>query len=136
MIKKFLVLIAIFCVIGSAGAVSAGDAADEFYLQEANYNDSAGTGGYNDTDGSESQYNSTDNETPLRPVIDPDYAHTEQDSNQTANAGGESEVSNVTSNATANATTSHSMPKAGNPIFGLLSVCAVLGGYAIISKRR
>ena len=118
LIKKFLILLAIFCVIGSAVAVSAADVGGDVY-----------------SDG-------TDDGLTDKPIIDPDYAHMEPGSNQTDNAtdnatgdaAGEP-AANETANVTVNAATSHNMPATGNPILALLAVGAVLGGYGIIRRK-
>ena len=61
--------------------------------------------------------------------------------NQTAeNATGEPVNETVTApeaaNATGNATSSHTMLATGNPILALLAVGAVLGGAAVITRRK
>ena len=152
--KKFLVLLAIFCILGSAVAVSAADvyeshgAYDDIRYDESHgaYDDirydgdSDGYAGsnYQDDGGwAGSQYNETEEGLTDRPLIDPDYAHMEPGSNstdnETGNAAGEL-VANETANITVNAATSQ-MPVTGNPILVLLAICAVLGGAAVIRRK-
>ncbi len=113
-IKKFFVLLAIFCVIGSAAAVCAADVGDDLGAQALNQSD--------DFDGgwAGSQYNET-----LE--------------NATANA---TNATDVPANTTApvagnanNATAAHTMLATGNPILALLAVSAVLGGCAIYKRK-
>ena len=108
--KKFLVLLAIFCIIGSAAAVSAADASDDL----GNY---AGTQ-YQDGGYAGSQYQD-----------DGGWAGSQYDETLENAAG-------APVNATANATSSHTMPVTGNPILLLLVVGAVLGGAAVIKRRK
>ena len=146
--KKLLVLLAIFCIIGSAAAVSAADVYDDLggyagsqyqdggyagsQYQDGGYagsqydeNEQGGYAGsqYQDDGGwAGSQYNETLENATGAPV------------NATANATATA-VSPV-ENATANATAPHTMLATGNPILVLLAVGAVLGGAAVITRRK
>lgn len=117
--KKLLTLLAIFCVIASAGVVCAADVSsnglddNQYSIPQEGYAgsqyDENQEGGY-----AGSQYNKT-----------------------VENAAGEhlTETGNITGNTTGNATASHTMPATGNPIMALFAVCAILGGYAIIRRK-
>lgn len=152
--KKLLTLLAIFCVIASAGVVCAedvgSDGLDTYGVDEGGYagsqydlDDQGGYAGsqYNETQeggyaGSQyqdeggwagSQYNETVENAAGEPV------------NETVNATAPvtaNATSNATGNATANATAPHSMLATGNPILVLLAVGAVLGGAAVITRRK
>ena len=154
--KKLLTILAIFCVIASAGVVCAEDAhADVYdgtYLGVSDGVD--GVGDHNDFDDvadydggyAGSQYNgNVENGHPGSLEIDPDYAHNEaagEPNNATGNSTGNA-TGNVTGNATANAvqnstanaTSSHNMHATGNPILLLLGVTAVLGGGAVLRRK-
>ena len=119
--KKLLLLLAIFCIIGSAAVVSAADVNDDQGgYAGINYQDDMGGwagSNYQDDGGwAGSQYNETNENQTDRPLIDPDYAHMEPGSNSTGNAAG-GDV-----NVTANAATSNAMLTTGNPILLLLAV--------------
>ena len=142
-----LVILAIVCVIISAGAVCAADSgnsnADDIYTAHDGHDgliippDYAhdeiqhAAGGDSYLNESQNSHNATDllhaaghNETKMI--------------NQTGHVAGEN-ITNSTgagvSNQTANATAAHKLPVAGNPIVALLAVSAVLGGYAIIRRK-
>ena len=108
LMKKFLVLLAIFCIIGSVAAVSAADESGDLggYVG-SQYQDDGGWAG--------SQYNATLENAVGAPV------------NGTAQ--------NATANVTGNASTSNTMPAAGNPILALFAVTAVLGGSAALKRK-
>nr|WP_295159669.1 hypothetical protein [uncultured Methanobrevibacter sp.] len=151
--KKLLTLLAIFCVIASAGAVCAADAdMDGTYLSAV---DDMGVGDHPDFDDIDdaydggwagSQYNgNVENGHPGAPEIDPDYAHDEaagEPTNATGNAT-DNATANTTANTTAqavqnqtaNATAAHHMLATGNPILLLLGVTTVLGAGAVLRKR-
>ena len=118
--KKFLVLLAIFCIIGSAAAVSAADVSDDL----GNYADTQ----YQDDSYVDSQYQ------------DGGYAGSQyQDDGGWAGSQYNETLENAAGapvNATANATASHTMPATGNPILLLFAVGAVLGGAAVIKRRK
>ena len=136
--KKLLVLLAIFCIIGSVAAVSAADGYDDLggyagsQYQDGGYagsqydeNEQGGYAGsqYQDDGGwAGSQYNETLENATGAPA------------NATANANATA-VSPV-ENATANATAPHTMLATGNPILVLLAVGAVLGGASVICRRK
>ena len=134
--KKLLVLLAVFCLIASAGAVCAADNVtgdvdpqDISGVAGSQYQDEAGVGNHNDfdIDGDDSH--------PTAPEIDPDYAHHEPGStnatgNSTAHAAGEP------TNTTGNTTAAHTMHATGNPILLLLGVSAVLGGCGVALRRK
>lgn len=155
--KKLLTLLAIFCVIASAGVACAADVnadMDGTYLSAV---DDMGVGDHPDFDDVDdatydggwagSQYNgNVENGHPGAPEIDPDYAHNEA-AGEPINATGNSTdnaTTNVTGNATAqavqnqtaNATNMHSMLATGNPILLLLGVTAVLGAGVALRRRK
>ena len=131
LIKKFFVLIAIFCVIGSASAVCAADVSDGVAaLSESQYQDEGGWAGsqYQDEGGwAGSQYNETEN----------NVYSTTNTTNTTANETNETanESAPEVAETTGNATVPHSMVATGNPIFALLGVSALLGGYTILRRK-
>ena len=120
LIKKFFVLIAIFCVIGSASAVCATNVSDDFAaLGESQYQDEDGWAG--------SQYNETGNN--VDNAVD--TANTTVNvTNDTANES----VPEIAENA-GNTTVPHAMFATGHPILALLGVSALLGGYTILRKK-
>ena len=130
-------ILAVFCVVLSACAVSAADdvtgdfnATDSQeihddmilppdYAHDEAQNQAAG----GDVDGEET-HNSM--------ILPPDYAHSEMNAtNATAYAAGES----VTSGNVTNSTAAQTMHATGNPILALLAVGAVLGGAAVIRRK-
>lgn len=125
--KKILAILAIFCVLVSAGAVCA---ADDFGQLGSNYADDSGYAGsnYQDDGGwAGSQYNETLENAIANAAGEPTNATNA--TNITAQAAGEP------TNAT-NATESvQSMLATGNPILILLVVVAVLGGYVVYKRR-
>ncbi|WP_407410975.1 hypothetical protein [Methanobrevibacter sp.] len=148
--KKLLTLLAIFCVIASAGAVCAADAdMDGTYLSAT---DDMGVGDHPDFDDIDDatydggwaggQYNGNmEDGHSGAPEIDPDYAHDEaagEPTNTTGNAT-DNATANTTAqavqNQTANATAAHHMLATGNPILLLLGVTTVLGAGAVLRKR-
>ena len=120
--KKILAILAIFCVLVSAGAVCA---ADDFGQLGSNYaDDDSGYAGSNYEDGGYAGSNYQD---------DGGWAgsqYNETLENATANAAGE--PTNAT-NATVGSV--HSMLATGNPILILLAVGAVLGGYVVFKRK-
>ena len=126
--NKIFAILAIFCLIASACAVSAANETNSTY-----------------TDGMYNGYptethdinNATDNTSDLDAeaihdsmVLPPDYAHSEM--NATGHAAGE----NATATNTTNATQTHTMPATGNPILALLAVGAVLGGAGVLRRKK
>ncbi|MBE6508932.1 MAG: hypothetical protein E7Z77_05890 [Methanobrevibacter sp.] len=129
--KTYLALLIIFCIIGSAAAVCAADVGDNF--------DAQALGQSNDFDGgwAGSQYNATlENATT---AIDATNAI------NTTNVTNATNATDVTANTTApvvanstnstNSTVPHNMLATGNPILLLLGVSAVLGGYTVLRKK-
>ena len=135
--KKLLTLLAIFCLIASAGVVCAADYDDGY--AGINYEDMNGVSG--------SQYDDT-NDTVLEPGagLPLENQTNPMAGNDTNNATGNT-TGNITGNATAhaaggiagntttNATAHNTMFATGNPILALFAVCAVLCGAAIIRKQ-
>ncbi len=130
--KKLLTLLAIFCVIASAGVVCAADVSsnglddNQYSIPQEGYAgsqyDENQEGGY-----AGSQYD-----------VNQEGGYAGSQYNKTVeNAAGEhlTETGNITGNTTGNATASHTMPATGNPIMALFAVCAILGGYAIIRRK-
>ena len=129
--NKIFAILAIFCLIASACAVSAANETNSTY-----------------TDGMYNGYptethdinNATDNTSDLDAeaihdsmILPPDYAHSEMNAtNATGHAAGE----NITATNTTNATQTHTMPATGNPILALLAVSAVLGGAGILRRKK
>lgn len=146
--NNIFAILAIFCVILSACAVSAADhgniMTDDGYLDDsedghngaiippdANHNEAAmgNAAGGDYLDDSEDGHNGT--------IIPPDTNHNEaalMNATGNATAAGEN-VQNATGNAT-NATATSTMPATGNPIIALLAVGAVLGGYTVLRRKE
>ena len=146
--KTVLTLLAIFCVIASAGVACAEDAnGNDGYLQDqysdgyagSQYQDDYGEGQYQDGyagsqyDGyagsqyqdeggwAGSQYNETLENATL---------------NQTGNETQNVTDTNTTSPAEdTNTTAPHRLPETGNPIVLLLGVSAIAGGYAVLRRK-
>ena len=131
--KKFLVLLAIFCIIGSAAAVSAADVYDDLGgYAGSQYQDGGYAGSqYQDGGYAGSQYDENEQG---------GYAGSQyQDDGGWAGSQYNETLENATGapvNATANATAPHTMLATGNPILVLLAVGAVLGGAAVITRRK
>ena len=137
--KKLLTLLAIFCLIVSAGVVCA---ADQDGYAGINYQNMNGVSG--------SQYAVADglepgNGLPLENQTG--YVPLDADGNpilnETGNATGNATqnvtanvTSNVTANATHNVTAQHTMPVTGNPIIALLAVTGIIGGYAVLRRNN
>lgn len=141
-------ILAIFCVVLSACAVSAGDVADQGtdYLDAShdghdgaiippdNTHDEARHAAGEDPylDASEDGHNGT--------IIPPDINHNEaamNGTNATGHAAGENVVGNTTNSTNAtNATASNVMPATGNPIVLLLGVCALIGGASVLRRKN
>ena len=149
--KNILAILAIFCVLLSACAVSATDQADQMadddglYLSpyEDGHNGAIippdnthdeqrhAAGGDYYLDGSQDGHNGT--------IVPPDANHNEAAMSNATNATGHAaggDVQNATSyNATASAGT-QKLPATGNPIIALFAVCAVLGGLCVLRRKN
>ena len=129
--NKIFAILAIFCLIASACAVSAANDTNSTYT-DGMYN------GY-PTEIHETN-NATDNSSDLDAeaihdsmVLPPDYAHSEMNAtNATGHAAGE----NATATNTTNATQTQTLPATGNPILVLLAVGAVLGGAGVLRRKK
>lgn len=137
--KKLLTLLAIFCLIVSAGVVCA---ADQDGYAGCNYQNMNGVSG--------SQYAVADglepgNGLPLENQTG--YVPLDADGNPILNATGNTTgnathnvtgnvTANVTGNATHNVTAQHTMPVTGNPIIALLAVTGIIGGYAVLRRNN
>ena len=137
--KKLLTLLAIFCLIVSAGVVCA---ADQDGYAGINYQNMNGVSG--------SQYAVADglepgNGLPLENQTG--YVPLDADGNPILNATGNATgnatqnvtanvTTNVTGNATHNVTAQHTMPVTGNPIIALLAVTGIIGGYAVLRRNN
>ena len=127
--KKLLTLLAVFCVIASATAVCAADVnADDGYVGTSYDGMNGVSESQNQDDGgwAGSQYNETlENGTHVPSAGAP--------TNTTGNT-----TTPVEHNTTANATssTSHNLLATGNPILVLLVVNAIIGGYAVLRRRK
>ena len=139
--KKLLTLLAIFCVIASAGVVCAedvgSDGLDTYGVDEGGYAGSQydldDQGGY-----AGSQYNETEEGGYAGSQYQDDGGWAGSQYNETVeNAAGEpvDATAPVDANATGNATAPHTMLATGNPIIALFAVFAVLGGYAVLRRK-
>lgn len=117
--KKLLTLLAIFCVIASAGVVCAADN-DGGYVGIDYVDDMGDYAGsqYDDGGWAGSQYNETAENAAA---------------NQIAPAAGEPTGA---TNMTASVTSSHTMLATGNPILILLGVSAVFGGAVVLRRKN
>ena len=143
--KKLLTLLAIFCVIASAGVVCAADVSsnglddNQYSIPQEGYAgsqyDENQEGGYT---GSQYDVNQEGGYAGSQYDVNQEGGYAGSQYNKTVeNAAGEhlTETGNITGNTTGNATASHTMPATGNPIMALFAVCAILGGYAIIRRK-
>ena len=152
--KKLLTLLAIFCVIASAGAAFAADAYGDIGYDELSYTDDLGewVGSHSDdnqTGWAGSQYNENDQGGYAGSQYDVDdqggyagsqYNETSEHAagepvNTTADAPVNETADTAAQNMTANATSSHKMLETGNPILALFAVGAVLGAYAVYKRE-
>ena len=125
--KTLLALLAIFCVVVSAGAVCAADVD----ISDEGGDDSQ----YCETDVSET--NEINDELTDVPLVDSDYDLSEG-ANETTNETNDTTddvAPAAAENTTTNTTAPHTMPATGNPIIALIGVTAVLGGYTILRRR-
>ena len=151
--KKLLTLLAIFCVIASAGVVCAADAsadgnlgidyADEGGWAGSQYQDDGYAGSQYQDDGgwAGSQYNeSEENGGYAGSQYQDDGGWAGSQYNETAENGnatsqfGAGEPTNTTGNTT-NATTSK-MLATGNPILLIIGATAILGGCGVALRKR
>ena len=152
--KKLLTLLAIFCVIASAGAAFAADAYGDIGYDELSYTDDIGEGVGSHSDDNQtgwagSQYNENDQGGYAGSQYDVDdqggyagsqYNETSEHAagepvNTTADAPVNETADTAAQNMTANATSSHKMLETGNPILALFAVGAVLGAYAVYKRE-
>ena len=134
-------ILAVFCVVLSACAVSAeDDVTGDFNATDAQdiHDDMILPPDYaHDEDQSQAAGGDVDGEeTHNSMVLPPDYAHSEMNvTNATADAVANAAGENATSGNATNATSANTMHATGNPILALLAVGAVLGGAAIIRRK-
>ena len=130
--RKLLVLLAIFCVIGSAGIVCAADNSsyDGNYYQDMNGIDESQNANDNGGYAGSQYYKNAEPGAglPLENKTNP-YA-----GNATNDATGNS-THNMTGNTTP-ANSNNKMLTTGNPILALLAVSAIIGGYGIIRRDK
>ena len=143
--KKLLTLLAIFCVIASAGVVCAADNGDNLgtvYADDmsgyagSQYEDGGYAGSqYHDGGWAGSQYNASEENGGW---AGSQYNETLENANatNTTHVAAAGEPTNATTNITANATSSQHMLATGNPILLLVGVCAVAGGYAVLRRKE
>lgn len=149
-------MLAIFCVVVSAASVCAADGDSYDGWAGSHYQDYGGyagsqysdeyEGGYagsnypDDGGWAGSQYNATAEESvPDRPLIDPDYAHMEaagEPTNQTGNTTVTAAGADTASPAAENTTAAHTLPATGNPIVMLIGVTALIGGCAVLRRKK
>jgi len=145
--KKLLTLLAIFCVIASAGVVCAADNGD--YLGSNYADDMRGYAGsqyedggyagsqYQDDGGwAGSQYNESAED---HGWAGSQYNETLENANATGNATGNATApvaANTTATNATNATAPQNMLATGNPILLLLGVTAVAGGYVVLRRKQ
>ncbi|WP_407376493.1 hypothetical protein [Methanobrevibacter sp.] len=156
--NKIFAILAVFCVILSACAVSAaddgilsmtdGDMYDPGVPYHADGTDPTLSAGNNSTDGdmydpgvpyhadgTDPTGNATDGD-----MYDPGVPYHADGTDPTQTPIG-NETGNATGNATQHAaggehTTTHTMPATGNPILVLLAIGAVLGGATLMTRKK
>ena len=129
--KKIFAVLAILCIVASAGVVCASEDGDGAYAG-SNYEDHGGWAGsnYQDNGGwAGSQYNETANS----------QNHTA--AGAPVNSTGHNVTANKTANVTnttnkTNATSPFNMLSTGNPILILIVVIAVVGGIAVYRRNK
>ncbi|MBQ6512899.1 hypothetical protein [Methanobrevibacter sp.] len=132
--KKLLTLLAIFCIIASAGIVCA---ADQGGYAGSNY-DMAEADGLEPGNGLplENQTGYVPLDADGNPILNATGNTTSNiTGNATHNATG-NVTGNVTGNATHNISAHHTMPVTGNPIIALLAVTSLVGGYAALRRNK
>ena len=142
--RKLLVLLAIFCVIGSAGIACAADNSsyDGNYYQDMNGIDESQNANDNGGYAGSQYYKNAEPGAglPLENQTNPYAGNTTNDAtgnitgNATNNATGNS-THNMTGNTTP-ANSNNKMLTTGNPILALLAVSAIIGGYGIIRRDK
>ena len=142
LIKKFFILLAVFCVIGSAAAISAADVSgDNGGWAGSQYQDDAGGWAgsqYNATEQggwAGSQYNATEHGGWAGSQYNATAENAANNATHNATNGTVHGAGNSTHNAT-NATSPHTLLATGNPILLLLGVTAAAGGYAALRRRN
>ena len=143
--KLLLTLLAIFCVIASAGAACAADAYGDTGYDELSYADDIGEwvdspySDDNQTGWAGSQYNEDEQGGYAGSQYNEDeqggYAGSQYNETLENAAAGEPVSDSVSQNMTANATSSHTMLETGNPILALFAVGAVLGSCAVFKRK-
>ena len=144
--KLLLTLLAIFCVIASAGAVCAADAYSDGGYDGLGYSDESGDWAgsqYSDDDQggySGSQYNEDEQGGYAGSQYDVDeqggYAGSQYNETlENAAAGEPVNDTVVADNMTADATSSHTMLETGNPILALFAVTAIIGGLSFFKRN-
>lgn len=141
-LKKFLILLAIFCVIGSMAAISAEEVADDQGYAGSQYQDDIGDDGTpDDTVDDVNQVNENGENAQLTTDSQPQVNET-SDGNITANTTTNT-TGNITGNNTGNATAGnnsivgalHNLLSTGNPIFILVILVAVVGGITVFRRK-
>ena len=149
---NILAILAIFCVILSACAVSAADGSADYNIDDGQsvhddmilppdyaHNEAAQAAGGDDASADNDWTYSGDPEPGNgMPIENQTYNHDGDAAGNATNATGHAAGENATAaaaNAT-NATAAHSMPATGNPILILLGVGAVLGGAFVLKRKH
>lgn len=132
--NKIFAILAIFCLIASACAVSAADDVNDTFTDDLYDGYAQNTPDMPDLNATDDNSSDLDAEAIHDSmVLPPDYAHSEMNAtNGTGHAAGE----NVTTTNTTNTTQAHTLPATGNPILVLLAVGAVLGGAGVLRRKK
>lgn len=153
--KKLLTLLAIFCIIASAGVVCAADAGTDGGYAGSNYEDMNGAAGSQYMNEAETAGTNQDilepgnglpleNQTGYVPLdangnpINGTHAAGNTVANATNTTNTTHPVANATVGNTSNAThhPANTMPATGNPVIGLLAAVGIIGGYAALRKNQ